>query len=193
MLIRRNIKLSKANSDLVYSSLVELEFLLKIAQYTYIQFPDVDLKSGTIHQKLKQSYGNIGDARKYISKMIFVEDEDIADESTAIIHEVLQMIMKLDMPTLHELHGNLEKVTKAPAMFTSFDGIDLKVGDQIYIAKKALSGNYVLEWNGFQDLPNTSNAPIFGNYDNAKKWIGEQNKLKVTSPLQVKESVNELV
>lgn len=112
MLIRRNIKLSKANSDLVYSSLVELEFLLKIAQYTYAQFPDVDLKSGTIHQKLKQSYGNIGDTRKYISKMIFVEDEDIADESTAIIHEVLQMIMKLDMPTLHELHGNLEKVTK---------------------------------------------------------------------------------
>lgn len=111
MLIRRNIKLSKANSDLVYSSLVELEFLLKIAQYTYSQFPDVDLKSGTIHQKLKQSYGNIADTRKYISKMIFVED-DIADESTALIHEVLQMIMKLDMPTLHELHGNLEKVTK---------------------------------------------------------------------------------
>lgn len=111
MLIRRNIKLSKANSDLVYSSLVELEFLLKIAQYTYSQFPDVDLKSGTIHQKLKQAYGNTQDTRNYISKMIFVEDEDIADESTALIHEVLQMIMKLDMPTLHELHGNLEKVT----------------------------------------------------------------------------------
>lgn len=111
MLIRRNIKLSKANSDLVYPSLVELEFLLKIAQYTYAQFPDVDLKSGTIHQKLKQSYGNISDTRNYISKMIFVENEDIADESTALIHEVLQMIMKLDMPTLYELHGNLEKVT----------------------------------------------------------------------------------
>lgn len=111
MLIRRNVPLSKANSDKVYSNLVELEFMLKIAEYVYNQFPDVHLKSGIIHQKLKQANGNISDVRKYVGKMIHVQSEDTADHCTALIHEIFQMIMKLDIATLEELHANLDNVT----------------------------------------------------------------------------------
>lgn len=104
--------MTKQRSAEVHTTLVELEFMLKIAVYIYDQFSDVDLKSGTIHNKLKQSFSNITDVRKHIGKMIFVDNEDVADESTAMIHEINQMIMHLDMEMLKELHYNLEVVTK---------------------------------------------------------------------------------
>lgn len=108
MLIRRNVKLTKENSSKVHMNLVELEFILNIANYIYAQFPDVDLKSGAIHQKLKQAMNNVGDAKRYIGKMIFVDNEDVADEGLATMYNIHKNLMKFSLEAVKEIDFHIE-------------------------------------------------------------------------------------
>lgn len=108
--IRRNIRLTKENSDKVHMSLVRLEFILQAADFIYNQFPDVDLKSPVIHRKLKTAYEFIGDARKYIGKMIFIEDEGLADETLGLFCNITDNIMLLDGTQMVDLNDNLESI-----------------------------------------------------------------------------------
>jgi len=108
----RKIQVTQAKVPAILRSLSLVKIATDVANIEYTQYLDHNLRSPTIHAKLNTASANLEYAGKQIaSAFLTVPNEDVTEGITFKLHEIMQLIMKLDEPTVDELLGNLQKVT----------------------------------------------------------------------------------
>ena len=109
----RRINITENKVPAILRSLTLVKISCDVANIEYQNYLDVNFKSSIVHNKLNQASSNLQYAGDQIrSKFLKVPDAEVTETITFKLHEIMQLIMKLDEPMLDELLDNLNKVTQ---------------------------------------------------------------------------------
>jgi hypothetical protein len=109
----RKIQVTQAKVPAILRSLSLVKIACDVSLIEYQNYLDVNLRSPSLHNKLNQASQNLEYASRTIgTNFLTTPDADVTEGITFKLHEVMQLIMKLDELMVDELLGNLKKVTE---------------------------------------------------------------------------------